>query len=148
MTVPAITPQTWTTRRRATPDELAALGVSSPLLAQLLLNRGIADPDEAAVYLDPPRPTPPTLDALAGLEAAVVRIERALDDREPIVIYGDYDVDGLSGATLLQRALMALGGSVEVFIPHRDRDGYGLAAGALTRLAERGTRVVITVDCG
>src|SRR6266536_2723107 len=145
MTIPTIAAQTWTTCRRSAPDALAALGVSSPLLAQLLLNRAIADPDEAAAYLHPPRPTPPSLDALAGLEAAVFRIERALDDREPIVIYGDYDVDGLSGATLLQRALTALGASVEVFIPHRDRDGYGLAAGALTRLAERGTRVVITV---
>jgi single-stranded-DNA-specific exonuclease len=148
MTLAAANVTTWTTRKRAEPAALAGLGMESPLLAQLLLNRGITDPDEAAAYLDPPRPAPPTLDALAGLHAAVVRIERALDNREPIVIYGDYDVDGLSGATLLQRALTALGGRVEVFIPHRDRDGYGLAEGALTRLANRGTRVVITVDCG
>jgi single-stranded-DNA-specific exonuclease len=148
LTLDAVNPHPWTLRRRATPEALAALGVSSPLLAQLLLNRGIGDPDEVAAYLHPPRPQPPALDALAGLEAAVARIERALDDREPIVIYGDYDVDGLSGATLLQRALTALGGSVDVFIPHRDRDGYGLAEGALTRLADRGTRLVITVDCG
>lgn len=148
MTVADVSAHSWSTRRRATPEALDALGVGSPLLAQLLLNRGVGDPDEAAAYLAPPRPEPPKLDALAGLEAAICRIERALDDREPIVIYGDYDVDGLSGATLLQRALTALGAHVDVFIPHRDRDGYGLATGALSRLAERGTRVVITVDCG
>jgi single-stranded-DNA-specific exonuclease len=148
MTLATVDAHTWSIRRRSTPEALAALGVSSPLLAQLLLHRGIGDPDEASAYLHPPRPAPPSLDALAGLEAAVTRIERALDDREPIVIYGDYDVDGLSGATLLQRALTALGASVEIFIPHRDRDGYGLGAAALTRLAERGTRVVVTVDCG
>src|SRR5262249_46914035 len=113
-----------------------------------LLNRGIADSESAAEYLDPPRPPAPSLDAMAGLEAAVHRVERALDRREPIVIYGDYDVDGLSGATLLQRALQALGASVDVFIPHRDLDGYGLGVDALTRLAAQGSRVVVTVDCG
>src|SRR4051794_12140340 len=91
---------------------------------------------------------PPGLDDMAGLRDAVDRIERALDGRELIVIYGDYDVDGLSGATLLQRALTALGANVQVFIPHRDRDGYGLGVDALNRLAERGTRLVVTVDCG
>src|SRR5262249_19762554 len=61
---------------------------------------------------------------------------------------GDYDVDGLSGATLLQQALVALGGQVDVFIPHRDRDGYGLAPEALAGIARLGARVVVTVDCG
>jgi single-stranded-DNA-specific exonuclease len=138
----------WPRRRRADPAALAALGVDSPLLAQLLLNRGITSPAAAAPFLDPPRPAPPEPDAMAGLPAAIRRIERALDAGEKIVVYGDYDVDGLSGSTVLQRALLALGGQVEVFIPHRDRDGYGLNSAVLRDLAARGASLVVTVDCG
>ena len=137
----------WTRRRRASQDELAALGVDSPLLAQLLLNRGLTTP-EAAAHLDPVRLPAPALDDMAGLRAAVARIERALDSGEAIVVYGDYDVDGLSGSTVLQRALLALGGRVEVFIPHRDRDGYGLNSDVLRALARQSAGLVITVDCG
>ena len=85
---------------------------------------------------------------MAGLRAAVGRIERALDAGELIVVYGDYDVDGLSGSTILQRALQALGARVQVFIPHRDRDGYGLNADTLRTLADQSVGLVITVDCG
>lgn len=138
----------WTRRRRASPDELAALQVDSPLLAQLLLNRGIPTPEAAAPFLDPPRPSPPGPDEMAGLSEALRRIERALDAGEKIVVYGDYDVDGLSGSTVLQRALLALGGQVEVFIPHRDRDGYGLNSEVLHQLSAREAGLVITVDCG
>lgn len=137
----------WTRRRRASTAELAGLGVDSPLLAQLLVNRGL-NPGDAAPFLDPPRPVAPTLDGLAGLPEAVRRIERALDAGEKIVVYGDYDVDGLSGSTILQRALLALGAHVEVFIPHRDRDGYGLNTDVLHELAARAAGLVITVDCG
>lgn len=138
----------WTRLKRASLAELTALGVESPLLAQLLLHRGLTDPDEVQAYLDPPRPAAPGLDDMAGLRAAVGRIERALDAGELIVIYGDYDVDGLSGSTILQRALVALGGKVQVFIPHRDRDGYGLNSEILRALAEQSAGLVITVDCG
>src|SRR3954467_13796922 len=140
--------RTWIRRRRASPAELAALHVESPLLAQLLLNRGISTPEAAAPFLDPPRPIAPELADMAGLADAVRRIERALDAGEKIVVYGDYDVDGLSGSTVLQRALLALGGRVEVFIPHRDRDGYGLNTDVLHELAGREAGLVVTVDCG
>ena len=85
---------------------------------------------------------------MAGLDAAVRRVERALDAGQKIVVYGDYDVDGLSGSTILQRALLALGAHAEVFIPHRDRDGYGLNTDVLRDLAEQDAGLVITVDCG
>jgi single-stranded-DNA-specific exonuclease len=138
----------WTRLRRAGPADLDALGVDPPLLAQLLLNRGIVDPAAAHAFLDPPRPRAPELADLAGLDAAVHRVERALDAGQKIVVYGDYDVDGLSGSTILQRALLALGAKVEVFIPHRDRDGYGLNTEILRSLAEQSAGLVITVDCG
>jgi single-stranded-DNA-specific exonuclease len=138
----------WTRRRRAGHADLAAVGVEPAVLAQLLLHRGLSDPDAAVAHLEPPRPAPPDLDDMAGLRAAIGRIERALDAGEQIVIYGDYDVDGLSGATILQRVLEAAGGSVRAFIPHRDRDGYGLNADVLRRLADQGAGLVVTVDCG
>jgi single-stranded-DNA-specific exonuclease len=138
----------WTRRRRSSAAELAALGMDSPLLAQLLLNRGLMAREEAVAFTDPPRPVAPALADMAGLEPAVHRIERALDAGQNIVVYGDYDVDGLSGSTILQRALLALGARVEVFIPHRDRDGYGLNTDVLRALAEQAAGLVITVDCG
>jgi single-stranded-DNA-specific exonuclease len=85
---------------------------------------------------------------MAGLPDALRRIERAVDAGEKIVVYGDYDVDGLSGSTILQRALLALGAQVDVFIPHRDRDGYGLNTEVLHELSARQAGLVITVDCG
>ena len=124
------------------------MGVDSPLLAQLLLNRGVARPDALHEFLDLPRPTAPVLDGMAGLDAAIQRIERAIDAGQKIVVYGDYDVDGLSGSTILQRTLLALGGKVQVFIPHRDRDGYGLNSDVLRALADQAAGLVITVDCG
>jgi single-stranded-DNA-specific exonuclease len=148
VTVASTLARPWTRRRRASPDELAALRLDSPLLAQLLLNRGLSTPEAAGPFLDPPRPAPPEPEELAGLPKALRRIERALDAGEKIVVYGDYDVDGLSGSTVLQRALLALGGRVEVFIPHRDRDGYGLNSDVLHALAVREAGLVITVDCG
>lgn len=140
--------QTWTRRRRAGFAELDALGVGSPLLAQLLMNRDIRSPLDARGYLEPARPAAPGLADMAGLEAAVRRVERAVDAGQKIVVYGDYDVDGLSGSTILQRTLLSLGASAEVFIPHRDRDGYGLNTDVLHALSDRQAGLVVTVDCG
>ena len=148
VTKAAVLARDWTRRRRASAPELAGPDIDSPLLAQLLLNRGIATPEDAAQFLEPARPVAPELDEMAGLPDAVRRIERALDAGQKIVVYGDYDVDGLSGSTILQRALLALGATVEVFIPHRDRDGYGLNTDVLRELAARQAGLVITVDCG
>jgi single-stranded-DNA-specific exonuclease len=138
----------WTRRRRASPFDLRAIWPDSPLLAQLLLNRGIGDPETAREFLEPARPAPPVLGDMAGLDRAIHRIERALDAGQKIVVYGDYDVDGLSGSTILQRALLAAGAQVGVFIPHRDRDGYGLNTAVLQALAAQQAGLVITVDCG
>jgi single-stranded-DNA-specific exonuclease len=138
----------WTRRRRASAEQLAALGVSAPLQAQLLFNQGITSAHEAAEILAPARPVGPAPSGMAGLSAALHRMERAVDAGEKIVVYGDYDVDGLSGSTVLQRALAAIGANVEVFIPHRDRDGYGLNTAVLQELSAQAASLVVTVDCG
>jgi single-stranded-DNA-specific exonuclease len=148
MSTPASMLRPWTRHRRATPEQLAALGVGAPILAQLLYNRGVRSPDAAAAILAPARPAAPDPSEMAGLPAAIHRIEHAVNAGEKIVVYGDYDVDGLSGSTVLQRALRAIGATVEVFIPHRDRDGYGLNTAVLAALAEQAASLVVTVDCG
>ncbi|MDP8922809.1 MAG: single-stranded-DNA-specific exonuclease RecJ [Chloroflexota bacterium] len=138
----------WSVRKRAPAAVLDRLGVDSPLLAQLLVNRGVASAADARAFLAPTCDEPPDGSALAGLGPALARIETAVRRRERIVVYGDYDADGLSGATLLGRALRAAGAEATVFIPHRERDGYGLNATVLEQLAHKAVGLVITVDCG
>ncbi len=124
-----------------------AAGVPGPV-ASLLLQRGVVDAVDAARFLRP------TLDhlldpyALHGMTAAVARIQQAITAREPILIYGDYDVDGTTAIVLLKTAIEILGGTVRFHIPHRLRDGYGMQAEVLTRAAEEGVRLVISVDTG
>src|SRR5437588_6708192 len=84
-----------------------------------------------------------------GMDFACERIARAIRDKEAIVIYGDYDVDGVTSIVLLQTVLRALGADVSFVVPHRLVDGYGLKTEVLERvLAERNVKLVITVDCG
>lgn len=137
----------WTVRRRAPDDLLSSLSVGSPLLAQLLLNREVDSPAAAAAFLDVADPAADPF-AMADMPAAVDRITRAVRDRERIVVHGDYDVDGLSGATLLALALEAVGAQVDVFIPHRERDGYGINSATVQRLADSGASLLLSVDCG
>src|SRR4029078_3915538 len=96
----------------------------------------------------------PTLDQLhdpfllTGMRDAVDRIQRAVARREPIVIHGDYDVDGVTSTVILQRAIELLGGSVGHFVPDRHRDGYGLHPATIERLHAAGAGLIISVDCG
>jgi single-stranded-DNA-specific exonuclease len=129
-------------------DVLAkAADIPGPV-ASLLLQRGVVDATDAACFLRP------TLDhlldpyALHGMTVAVARIQQAIAAGEPILIYGDYDVDGTTAIVLLKTAIEILGGTVRFHIPHRLRDGYGMQAEVLTRAAEQGVRLVISVDTG
>ncbi|MEO1512963.1 MAG: DHH family phosphoesterase, partial [Planctomycetota bacterium] len=87
---------------------------------------------------------------LPGVDAAATRLLEAADRAEPIVIYGDYDADGVTSTAILYRTLSALRPDADVrwYVPHRIDEGYGLNAAALERLAGEGARVVVTVDCG
>jgi single-stranded-DNA-specific exonuclease len=115
------------------------------LVAQVLACRGLAPADMAAFLAA--RPTeegPPMLD----LDRAVERLRRALAARERIVVYGDYDVDGIAGSAILVRAFRQLGVVVAAYIPNRYEEGYGLNSEALRRLAQDGAKVIVSVDCG
>lgn len=139
---------TWRLARRLSHAELARLGEVPPLLAQILHNRGYQD--RAAVVRFLRAENAPLGDpwSMADLPAAVERIDRALANGEPIVVYGDYDADGLTATAVLCLTLRALGAAPRAFVPNRERDGYGLNHGPLATLRNGGAGLVITVDCG
>jgi len=118
------------------------------ILKQILFNRGMATDAEARTFLkaQPSADTNPF--QLIGMQATVDRICYALQHNEPIAIYGDYDVDGVTATALLVEALEALGGNVRGYIPNRFDEGYGLNKEALDSLKADGVKLVITVDCG
>ncbi len=119
-----------------------------PVIARLLVQRGLGDPDEANRFLRPSLDHLHDPTRLAGLDAAVTRLERAFAAGERIVIHGDYDVDGITSTVILRRAMELLGANVGHFIPDRLRDGYGLQPSTIDRLHAEGASVVVSVDCG
>jgi single-stranded-DNA-specific exonuclease len=121
---------------------------SSSILAQVLLNRGIGTVEQARVFLSPKLTDLIEPERMPGVEAAVVRIRRAIERSEPIVVYGDYDVDGITGVAILWHLLTMLGGKVDYYIPHRIDEGYGVNAEAIRQIAETGAKLLVTVDCG
>jgi single-stranded-DNA-specific exonuclease len=129
-------------------DELASRLKISPLVAQMLLNRGVSQIEDAQAFLQPTLKSLPDPALIPGLPAAAQRIARAIRDREKIVIYGDYDVDGITASAILWHAITILGGSVDTYIPHRIDEGYGLNAEALAKIIDDGAKLIVTVDCG
>jgi single-stranded-DNA-specific exonuclease len=120
-----------------------------PVVAQLLLCRGIDQPDQIRDFLDCKLTHLRDPELLPGADAAAERIHAAIADRKKIVIYGDYDVDGVTGSSLLWQCLRMLGAeNVSCYVPHRIEEGYGLNDDALRTLASQGAQMVVTVDCG
>ncbi|MBI4126147.1 MAG: single-stranded-DNA-specific exonuclease RecJ [Deltaproteobacteria bacterium] len=119
-----------------------------PITAQLLISRGIENLEEARIFLSPSLDHLPDPFELPDMERACERILTAMQKRETIAIYGDYDVDGCTSAALLTRFFRACGHDPIVFLPHRLRDGYGLSPTGIDILKERGARLIITVDNG
>jgi single-stranded-DNA-specific exonuclease len=133
------------------PARIAALERAASLpavVAQLLICRGIHDAQLAHDFLDARLSTLRDPAELPGADQAATLIVAAIKASRKIVIYGDYDVDGMSGTALLYCCLRMLGGDVSYYVPHRIDEGYGLHREALATIAARGARVVITVDCG
>jgi single-stranded-DNA-specific exonuclease len=122
----------------------AALGCSRTF-AQVLVRRGLGEPDAARAFLAADAVHDPR--AFAGMDDAVALILRHVAAGSRITIHGDYDVDGVCATAVLLRALRRLAADVESFLPSRVDDGYGLAAATVERLAARGTRLLVTVDC-
>jgi single-stranded-DNA-specific exonuclease len=129
-------------------EQLAKSLKVSPLLAQVLINRGITDTAEASVFLRPKLTELIDPARMPGIEPAVRRLKLAITNREKITVYGDYDVDGISGVAILWQVLTLLGADVDYYIPHRIDEGYGLNPEAIETLAKSGTKLLVTVDCG
>jgi single-stranded-DNA-specific exonuclease len=120
----------------------------SPLVARLLVQRGLTDPAAAQAFLHPSLGQLHAPELMAGMREAVARLRLALAQREKILIYGDYDVDGTMAVVVLLTALRMLGGEVEAYVPHRLTDGYGMRVPVVEEAAANGFRVVISVDTG
>ncbi|NLF72504.1 MAG: single-stranded-DNA-specific exonuclease RecJ [Candidatus Anammoximicrobium sp.] len=124
-----------------------AAGVS-PVVAKLLLARGICNPQQAGIFLDAQLTGLREPDLLPGLTAAVDRLHAALQQKRRIVVYGDYDADGMTATGLLVCCLRLLGANVGYHVPNRLEEGYGLNDESLGKLASQGASVVVSVDCG
>ena len=118
--------------------------MSGPL-AQILVRRGFAEPASARAFLAAEEEHSPT--GFIGIEQAIEPILRHIADGELITIHGDYDVDGICSTAVLVRSLRRLGANVDWYLPDRATDGYGLNPLTVQRLAQRGTRLLVTVDC-
>lgn len=128
-------------------DAARRLG-ASPLLAQVLHNRGLIEQEAARTFLHPELKNLPVPDALPGTREAADLVARKVRERKPIVIYGDYDVDGITATAILWHLLTLAQANVSYYVPHRLQEGYGLNADAIRQLAREGADTVITVDCG
>src|SRR5437763_2199093 len=128
-----------------------------PAMGRALWARGVRDAEAAHRFLEPRLEELPDPFGLKGIDAAVARLQRALESREAVCVYGDYDVDGVTSTALLVSVLRKLAACapgaapasrVEFYVPNRMVEGYGLNHEAMRRLAERGTRLVVSADCG
>ncbi len=131
-----------------TPEADSELSAFPVILRQVLFNRGFATEADARAYLNAKPNFNPDPFQMTGMRAAVDRIQFAIQNKEPIAIYGDYDVDGVTATALLVQTLETLEANVRGYIPNRFEEGYGLNNNALDELQADGVKLVITVDCG
>ncbi len=129
-------------------EELAKKASIPPLVARILLNRGICEKDEVLSHLSPFLSSLSDPFLMADMEKAVIRLSHAIKNKERVVIFGDYDVDGVTSSAILIRFLKELGLEVTSYIPHRLEEGYGLNPNAIKKLSQTGVDLIITVDCG
>lgn len=131
-----------------TPEVLEAAG-GSEILAKILNRRGISTVSEIEAFLDENRYTPTGPMQLPDMDRALARVTRAIVEGERITVYGDYDVDGVTGTSVLYTVLKRLGANVDYYIPHRTSEGYGLNLKAVSVLASKHrAKLIITCDCG
>ncbi len=119
-----------------------------PVIAGVMRRRGIVTPDEARSFLHPDLEQLHDPFAFREMDVAVDRIAAAIQNRETVLVHGDYDVDGMTACALMVRFLSKLGADVQYFIPHRQHDRYGLSVDALQQAAQQGATLAIAVDCG
>src|SRR6202163_2343621 len=119
-----------------------------PMLADLLVSRGIEEPEAAVRFLSPPLCDLHDPLRMSGMKAALDRLEAAIERKEKVLIYGDYDVDGTTAIVILKTAIELSGGAADFHVPHRIREGYGMRDEVIERAASEGVRLIISVDTG
>src|SRR5437868_11275134 len=132
---------------------LSALGLTrdprqASTLARLLLMRGILDAESAERYLAPSLRDLHSPYLMEGMSGAIERLNAAIEGKEKILIYGDYDVDGTTAIVILKTAIELSGGIADFYVPHRIREGYGMKDDVIERAAQNGIRLIISVDTG
>src|SRR5580658_7874470 len=132
---------------RADP-ELRGAANAAHILAPLLVRRGITDAESASTFLSPSLSHLHDPNRMMGLRVAVDRIDAAIERKEPILIYGDYDVDGTMAVIILKTAIELCGGTAEFHVPHRIREGYDMRDDVIERAAAAGIRLIVSVDMG
>ncbi len=120
----------------------------SPLVAKIIVNRKFDSDEEIASYLNPDISKIYDPYLMEDMEIAVQRILQAIQNKQNVVVYGDYDVDGITSITVLKKYFLDLGLNVNTYLPNRLDEGYGLNISAIDKIAKEGTNLVITVDCG
>jgi len=120
----------------------------TPVLAQILIQRGVETKEAGEIFLNPKLKSLPDPNKIPGMEKAIPRILQAIQRKEKIAIYGDYDVDGMTSTSLLKLFFRELDIEVTTHIPDRMKEGYGLQPQILEKLKEDGIQLVITADCG
>ncbi len=130
------------------PEALGQAVGGHPLVAETLVRRGFADVAAARAFLDPAAYTPAHYGELPGMARAVTRLGRAIRGREPICVWGDFDVDGQTATALLVSCLRDLGADVTYHVPNRETEGHGISLPALDRVIDAGARLILTCDTG
>lgn len=133
---------------RAAVEAVARQFGMSAVAAQVLLNRGVIGEPAVRAFLHPDLNQLHDPSCMPEMEVAARRVREAVERQRKIAVYGDYDVDGISATAILLRCLTLVGANPEFYVPDRLEEGYGLNAGAVRKLAEGGTELLITVDCG
>jgi len=128
--------------------ELAKKSSVEPVVAQLLLNRGITEHLSIGTFLEARFADLREPELLPGVQAASERIYSAIQAKTPITVYGDYDADGMTGTSILFSCLRLLGAEVQYYVPNRLEDSYGLSCDSIQKLVQRGRKMIISVDCG
>ena len=137
-----------TTEQKKNKNELTQNLQIDPILAELLIKRGINTVQEAEMFLHPSLEHLHDPFLMPDMEVAIKRIEKALGNKERIMVYGDYDVDGTTAVTLVYKFLRKITNNIDYYIPHREEEGYGISTKGIDYAAETDVKLVIALDCG
>ncbi len=138
-------------RRWTLPPDIVAHGLAGhvpPAIAQVLVRRGIDTPQKLTALIDPPHRLPYDPMRITGMDTALRRLYAAVNGGEHVAVFGDFDVDGITGTAIIAEGLSSLGIKVTPYLPHRIEEGHGLSNRAIDTLAAQGVTLIVTVDCG